>query len=390
MKRVKIKIPENMVYPHPFVLKSRIKEMDEGIEKGDEVVIINQHNKIVGTGFFNPDTYKSLRIHTYNKIKELNYEEIKNRIEKAYKKRLNFFDKEESFRIVFSESDFLTGLIIDKLGEGIVFQINSAGMERKRELILNALKEIFNPLFIYEKSDSFGRKEEKLEDFKKLHYGNFKNPYEIFTEGLYFLVDVENGQKTGFFLDQKINRLKIAEYAKGKICLDLFSYTGAFTLHFLKKGAEKVFAVDISEKALKILKENVRINNLDERKLKIIEGDVFEKLKEIREWKIKFDLVVNDPPSFTHKKSKRENALKAYKNLHSEIFEILNEGGILATFSCTHAVELNDLVEGIFDIQKGKDFVIEIKEFLFQSPCHPIVAYFPESFYLKGIILVKE
>lgn len=390
MKKIKINISEGIKFPHPYILKARILEIPANIEKGAEVVVINKQGKIVGTGFYNPDTYKAIRIHTYGEAKFLDYREIEKRIKKAFKKRKEFFDEEESFRLIFSESDLLTGLIIDKIGKGFVIQINSAGMETKRELIVKVLKEIFEPEFIYEKSDSFARKEEGLENFKKLLFGNFKNPYEIFTEGLYFLVDIENGQKTGFFLDQKSNRLDMAKYAEGKICLDLFSYTGAFTIHFLKNGAEKVFAIDISEKALKLLKENLRINNLDERKLTIIEGDVFEKLREIKQWKIEFDLIINDPPSFTHKKRKKENALKGYKNLHSEIFDILNRKGILATFSCTHAIGIEDLIETIYGVQKNRDFVIEIKKFLFQSPCHPMVLYFPESFYLKGVVLSRD
>ncbi len=390
MKKIKIRLPEKLIYPHPYILKSKIIEVSEGIEDGDEVLIINEKNKIIGTGFYNSLSYKTLRIHTYGEFKELDYEEIKRRIEKAFLRRLSHFDKNESFRVVFSESDFLTGLIIDKFSEGFVFQINSAGMERKRELIIKSLKELFNPLFIYEKSDGTGRKEEGLPEFKKLHFGNLKNPYLIFTEGLYFLIDIEEGQKTGFFLDQKINRLKLGKYAKDKTCLDLFSYTGGFTLHFLKEGAEKVFLVEISNKAINLLKENIRINNFSEKKVKIIEGDVFEKIYEIEKWKIKFDLIVNDPPSFTHKKSKKENALRAYKELHSKILEILNKGGICATFSCTQAIGINDLTQNIFSIQKNKEFLIYIEDFLFQSPCHPISAYFPESFYLKGLVLLKE
>jgi 23S rRNA (cytosine1962-C5)-methyltransferase len=390
LKRVKVNIPSSLNFPHPYILKSKIIEIDEGIEKGEEVLIINKENKIIGTGFYNPSSYKTLRIHTYKEFKELSYEEIEKRIEKSFLKRLSYFEKDESFRVVFSESDFLTGLIIDKFQQGFVFQINSAGMERKREFIVKAIKNLFDPLFIFEKSDGVGRKEEGLENFKKLHYGKFQNPYLIFTEGLNFLIDVEEGQKTGFFLDQKINRLKLKRYAKGKICLDLFCYTGAFTIHFLKEDAERVFAVEISEKALNLLKENVLINNLPLKKVTLICGDVFEKLNEIKKLKIGFDLIINDPPSFTHKKSKRERALNAYKNLHSDIFEIMNREGICATFSCTQAVGINDLIENVINVQKNKNFKIFIKDFLFQSPCHPISLYFPESFYLKGLVLEKE
>ncbi len=387
MKKIKINISDGIKFPHPYILKARILEIPVNIQKGEEIVLINKQGKIVGTGFYNPDTYKAIRIHTYGEAKFLDYKEIEKRIKKAFKKRKEFFDEEESFRLIFSESDLLTGLIIDKIGKGFVIQINSAGMETKRELIVKALKEIFEPEFVYEKSDSFARKEEALETIKKLHHGRLKNPYQIFTEGLFFLVDIEDGQKTGFFLDQKFNRLEMAKYAEGKVCLDLFSYTGAFTTHFLKNRAEKVFAVEISEKAIKLLKENVRINNLDERKLTVIEGDVFEKLREIKQWRIGFDLIINDPPSFTHKKRKKENALKGYKNLHSEIFDILNRRGILATFSCTHAIDIKDLIGTVSGVQKNRDFVIEVKKLLFQSPCHPVVLYFPESFYLKGVVL---
>ncbi|MEO0275989.1 MAG: hypothetical protein ABIM60_04350, partial [candidate division WOR-3 bacterium] len=144
MKKIKIRLPEKLIYPHPYILKSKIIEVSEGIEDGDEVLIINEKNKIIGTGFYNSLSYKTLRIHTYGEFKELDYEEIKRRIEKAFLRRLSHFDKNESFRVVFSESDFLTGLIIDKFSEGFVFQINSAGMERKRELIIKSLKELFN------------------------------------------------------------------------------------------------------------------------------------------------------------------------------------------------------------------------------------------------------
>ena len=374
---------------HPWVYSNNIINGDA--EKGDCVEVYTTNKKFLGSAIYNPDSSISLRFYSRDK-EELDYLAIKKRIITALKRRRLFFGEADSFRVVFSESDMLPGLIIDKYGDGVVVQINSYGMEKRRRDVFNAILDVLNPVFLYEKSTSYARLQEKLKPREKLIFKKFEDlnlsEYIIEEDGIKIMVDIEKGQKTGYFLDQRINRRKIEKWAEGATGLDLFSYTGGFTLRMLKR-MRKVYAVDISEDALNILKKNLQLNNFSNNRCLAEKKDVFEFLDEAVYYKIKFDFIVIDPPALIRKAEGKRKAINAYNRLLRSSIKLLSKGGAIAIFSCSNYIKW----EGMYNILKegtgysGRSFVI--LEMMSQSPDHPVLSTFPESEYLRGF-LIKE
>ena len=374
---------------HPWVYSNNIINGDA--EKGDCVEVYTTNKKFLGSAIYNPDSSISLRFYSRDK-EELDYLAIKKRIITALKRRRLFFGEADSFRVVFSESDMLPGLIIDKYGDGVVVQINSYGMEKRRRDVFNAILDVLNPVFLYEKSTSYARLQEKLKPREKLIFKKFEDlnlsEYIIEEDGVKIMVDIEKGQKTGYFLDQHINRRKIEKWAEGATGLDLFSYTGGFTLRMLKK-MRKVYAVDISEDALNILKKNLQLNNFSSDRCLAEKKDVFVFLDEAVYYKIKFDFIVIDPPALIRKAEGKRKVINAYNRLLRNSIKLLSKGGVIAIFSCSNYIKW----EGMYNILKegtgysGRSFVI--LEMMSQSPDHPVLSTFPESEYLRGF-LIKE
>ena len=374
---------------HPWVYSNNVINGDA--EKGDCVEVYTKNKKFLGSAIYNPDSSISLRFYSRDK-QELDYLAIKKRIIIALKRRRLFFGEGDSFRVVFSESDMLPGLIIDKYGDGVVVQINSYGMEKRRRDVFNAILDVLDPVFLYEKSTSYARLQEKLKPREKLIFKKFEDlnlsEYIIEEDGIKIMVDIEKGQKTGYFLDQRINRRKIEKWAEGATGLDLFSYTGGFTLRMLKR-MRKVYAVDISEDALNILKKNLQLNNFSNNRCLAEKKDVFEFLDEAVYYKIKFDFIVIDPPALIRKAEGKRKVINAYNRLLRNSIKLLSKGGVIAIFSCSNYIKW----EGMYNILKegtgysGRNFVI--LEMMSQSPDHPVLSTFPESEYLRGF-LIKE
>ena len=374
---------------HPWVYSNNVINGDA--EKGDCVEVYTKNKKFLGSAIYNPDSSISLRFYSRDK-QELDYLAIKKRIIIALKRRRLFFGEGDSFRVVFSESDMLPGLIIDKYGDGVVVQINSYGMEKRRRDVFNAILDVLDPVFLYEKSTSYARLQEKLKPREKLIFKKFEDlnlsEYIIEEDGIKIMVDIEKGQKTGYFLDQRINRRKIEKWAEGATGLDLFSYTGGFTLRMLKK-MRKVYAVDISEDALNILKKNLQLNNFSSDRCLAEKKDVFVFLDEAVYYKIKFDFIVIDPPALIRKAEGKRKVINAYNRLLRNSIKLLSKGGVIAIFSCSNYIKW----EGMYNILKegtgysGRNFVI--LEMMSQSPDHPVLSTFPESEYLRGF-LIKE
>ena len=374
---------------HPWVYSNNVINGDA--EKGDCVEVYTKNKKFLGSAIYNPDSSISLRFYSRDK-QELDYLAIKKRIIIALKRRRLFFGEGDSFRVVFSESDMLPGLIIDKYGDGVVVQINSYGMEKRRRDVFNAILDVLDPVFLYEKSTSYARLQEKLKPREKLIFKKFEDlnlsEYIIEEDGIKIMVDIEKGQKTGYFLDQHINRRKIEKWAEGATGLDLFSYTGGFTLRMLKK-MRKVYAVDISEDALNILKKNLQLNNFSSDRCLAEKKDVFVFLDEAVYYKIKFDFIVIDPPALIRKAEGKRKVINAYNRLLRNSIKLLSKGGVIAIFSCSNYIKW----EGMYNILKegtgysGRSFVI--LEMMSQSPDHPVLSTFPESEYLRGF-LIKE
>ncbi len=387
MKRVKVKGPVTRYARHPWIFSGNIFYA-EG-EKGDNVEVYTRKGQFLGSALYNPDSDIVLRF--YSRKKEpLGYAEIKERIFNARKKRIKERGfEEEAYRVVYGESDHLPGLIVDKYKSGFVIQFSSYGMCKRKKHVIDALFDLYEPEFIYEKSIKHAAKEEGIPEEKGLLLGEIPEELTVRINDLLFRVDIENGQKTGLFLDQKENWLKLERYAAEKDVLELFSYQGGFTMHFLRGRAKRVYAVDSSESAINILKENLKLNGFKEKRLVPFAEDVFRFLDEFSSAQIKFDFILIDPPSFARSGRTKGKGLKAYFNLVDMALKYLKQGGMMAVFSCSSYIKRDDLMEvlkGVFDANLREFRVLE--EFT-QGYDHPELLSFPESRYLSGF-LVEE
>ncbi len=389
MKRVTVKGRAKDYLTHPWIFSGKVVE-DGGAAPGEAVLVYTTKGVFLGSAIYNPKSKIALRFYSRAK-EELDYIAIKNRIYNAHLRRSRVIRKEKSYRIVFGESDDLPGLIIDRYGSGFSIQIISIGMEYRRGHIVDALVDLFNPEFIYEHSDSALRKEEGLPPRSELVHGELPDEVIIESAGMKYIVDIAGGQKTGFFFDQRNNRRIVEFYSRGASKgLDLFSYTGSFALHMLKGGVEIVYAVDRSASALELLKKNAELNGFERKRIVTFNKDAFDFLDEMALTSEKFDFIVLDPPSFTRKRSKVREALKAYRVLHEKAIALLNDGGFIATFSCAMYVGRDELLDSFYQAARKMRKNFYVLEHLHQAKDHPVLLGFPESEYLKGFLLVHK
>jgi len=360
-----------------WISKKDIKEIPKSIKPGDFIKIYSKDGKFLASGYINLNSKIPIRIFDTEEIR-LNYEYIKCKIFNAFLKRKHLENITDSYRIVHSEGDFLPGLIIDKYSDVFVIQINTAGMENLRQFILNSIIELFNPKAIFEKSDEKLREIEGLLSKNGLIYGEKIDEITITEQNVKFLVDFSSSQKTGFYLDQRENRNIVSEFAKDKKVLDLFSHTGGFGIYCKIKGANFVKFVEISENICKLIQKNLKLNGING--CEIVNEDAFNFLTWSSE---KFDLIIIDPPSFTKSIRNKKEAIKGYKFLISSGLSKLNKDGIMAVFSCSYHINLNDL------IQLTSNFRTQILKILTQDIDHPIIPSIPQTFYLKGLLLKK-
>lgn len=367
---------------HPWVFNNEVNRFEGNIESGAICEVYSYNDRYIGKGFFNSSSKIIVRLLT-RKNGEINEEFFRDKIEKAwnYRKELGLIN---NCRVIFSEADFIPGLIVDKYGDYLSIQILSLGIEVRKEMIINLLIDIIKPLGIYERSDVSVRKKEGLEERKGIIYGDFNPLVQIEENGIKMYVDLENGQKTGYFLDQKFNRRALCDYVKNKKVLDCFSHTGGFSLHASKYGATSIDAVDISEKAVIDIKRNAELNNFIN--INPICYDVFDYLRR-EDVKNKYDVIVLDPPAFTKSKDTVEKAYRGYKDINLQAMKIIKEGGILLSFSCsqhmTPALFLEMIKEATIDSKRN----VQMIDFRIQSPDHPTLVGSEESFYLKCVVL---
>jgi len=344
----------------------------------------SKSNRIIGTGYINPGSTISVRLLSF-KEEIIDEEFFRIRILQSRQYRENFLGLKESYRLIFSESDFLPGLIVDKYGECLVIQILTAGMETFKETIIKILDEIFSPELIILKNDSQTRLKEGLKLEKHVIKGQLKELPAITEDDVKFSFDPLHGQKTGFFLDQRENRVFLKKLITSGQGLDLFCYVGAWSIHLARKGA-MVTGIDSSQSAIDLAKENAKINNLAE-KCKFIKADVFDYLKwEIKKNK-KYDFIVVDPPAFVKSKAEKRDAVEGYLNLNTLAVKLLKKDGILATSSCSQQIseyEFYEIVKEAF-LKNRKTGKLIYKGT--QSKDHPILLSMPETAYLKCFII---
>jgi len=296
-----------------------------------------------------------------------------------------------SVRLVHAESDGLPGLVVDRYAGTLVMQVLSAGVERWRETIADLLFELTDVQHIYERSDAEVRKLEGL----PLRIGTIRideafERVQIEEGGLKFWVDVEKGHKTGFYLDQCLNRARVRALAAGRDVLDCFCYSGGFALNTLAGSATSVTAVDSSVDALTLAEENRALNNLPEEKIEWLEGDVFQVLRSFRDARRDFDMIILDPPKFAPTSSQAQKAARGYKDINLLAFKLLRPGGLLVTFSCSGGISADFFQKIIAGAALDAGVNAQIVDHLHQSPDHPVALNFPEGKYLKGLVIRKN
>lgn len=367
---------------HPWIYKGQYLQPLSPIRGGSIVTVWASDKKFLGRGYFNANSEIAVRIMTF--IDEpIDDVFIDRKIAEAAAKRAALKDKTNAYRAVFSEADSLPGLIIDVYGATAVFQILTLGMEPFIPVIVEAIKKHIGSRYIYEKSDGPFRKQESLKIAQTWHGGK-GNRFNEITEGkARFVIDIYEGHKTGFYLDQRSSRVAMQAISKGKTVLDLFTYVGGFAIHAALGGASHVTAVDIKEDWLELGKKSAQLNGV-ENVIEFIRANSFTYLKTAFETGKKFDIIIVDPPSFLKTKSSLVSASKGYKELNYMAMRCLADGGVLATFSCSHNMP-NATFSALLKeaaVKAGKNLAI-LKR-CHQAEDHPIVRAIPETEYLKG------
>ncbi len=374
---------ERILKGHPWVFSNEVNRFEGAIKSGEICAVYSFNKEFVGYGFLNTTSKIIVRILSLNENEVIDEEFFFNRISEAIelRKQLNFGD---TARLIFSEADFLPGLVVDKYGDYLSVQFLSLGMDIRKDIIVRCLVKLLNPKGIYERSDVSVREKEGLEEFKGIIYGDF-NPMVVVKENdILMRIDLENGQKTGYFLDQKLNRDNLKYYVKDKVVLDCFSHTGGFALHAAKHGSKEVVACDISQKAVDDIMYNASLNNFNN--IKGVCADVFDFLRQPDNTN-KFDVIVLDPPAFTKSKETVKKAYKGYKDINLQAMKMIKKGGYLLTFSCSQHMTPSLFMEMINDAAIDGKRRVQMIDFKIQSPDHPTLLSSEEQLYLKCVIL---
>lgn len=370
---------------HPWIYKNQILSPEASIKPGDTVKVVDTSNLFLGIGYYNPRSEISARILSFED-RIIDGDFFKEKIAAAVEKRRDILDKTNAYRAVFSEADSLPGLIIDIYNDTAVFQILTLGMERFKTFVLEAVKDIQNVKYIYEKNVSPFRKIEGLKDIYGWR-GCEGNPVTEICEGrAKFLVNIVNGHKTGFYLDQRKSRMALENISKEKKVLDLFCYTGAFAITAAKYGAGPVLAIDIKNDWLELGRKNAGLNGVSD-KIEFIKKDAFKALEEINLSGEKFDIIILDPPSFLKNRGSLATASKGYEELNYMAMKAITGGGVLATFSCSHNMPSAGFSELVRKAARAAGKKITILKRCHQAQDHPIVKSIPETEYLKGYFL---
>ncbi|WP_316790362.1 class I SAM-dependent rRNA methyltransferase [Pedobacter frigoris] len=377
------------VLRHPWIFSGAIDKIKGKPENGEIVAVKSADKEFLAYAYYNDQSRVALRLLEWDENITIDKQWYQEKLSKAIASRSHVLDENtNTCRLVFSEADFLPGLIVDKYADFLSLQVLSAGIEAVQEDIITILRDLLNPKGIFDKSDAGARKHENLEPVQGLLWGEAPPEFiEVKENGITYHINIADGQKSGFYCDQRENRLILAEYTKDKTVLDCFCYSGGFSLNSLNKGAAHVTSVDSSALAIETLVHNLELNGFSKDKQNSIQSDVNKQLRAFKEEGKKFDVIVLDPPKYAPSRSALDRAARAYKDLNRLGMLLLESGGILATFSCSGAVDLETFKQIIAwaALDAGREVQI-IKQFC-QPEDHPIRISFPEGEYLKGLLL---
>ena len=372
-----------------WIFDNEIDTITGRFKNGEVVTVHDFDGYPMGKGFINQNSKIRIRMMTRKPDQEIDESFLKMRVKNAWEYRKTTVDT-SSCRIIFGEADFLPGLVIDKYEDVLVVECLALGMEQFKEIIVNFLKDILAEdgikiRGVYERSDANERTKEGLSKVKGFIGDAFDTNVEIVENGVHYMVDVANGQKTGFFLDQKYNRLAMQRICKGKKVLDCFTHMGTFALNAGIAGAADVTGLDISEYAVSQAEANARLNHL-ENIVHFRQANVLDELPKLAQAGEKYDVVILDPPAFTKSREATKNAIKGYREINMKGLKLVKDGGYLATCSCSHFMTQDLLAKTVKEAAKATHKRLRQVEFRTQAPDHPILWAADESYYLKFII----
>ena len=372
-----------------WIFDNEIDTITGRFKNGEVVTVHDFDGYPMGKGFINQNSKIRIRMMTRKPDQEINEAFLKMRVKNAWEYRKTTVDT-SSCRIIFGEADFLPGLVIDKYEDVLVVECLALGMEQFKEIIVNFSKEILAEdgikiRGVYERSDANERTKEGLSKMKGFIGDAFDTNVEIVENGVHYMVDVANGQKTGFFLDQKYNRLAMQRICKGKKVLDCFTHMGTFALNAGIAGAADVTGLDISEYAVSQAEANARLNHL-ESTVHFRQANVLDELPKLAQAGEKYDVVILDPPAFTKSREATKNAIKGYREINMKGLKLVKDGGYLATCSCSHFMTQDLLAKTVKEAAKATHKRLRQVEFRTQAPDHPILWAADESYYLKFFI----
>lgn len=372
-----------------WVFDNEIDTIMGTFTNGDIVILHDFDGYMMGRGFINQNSKIRVRMMTRNKEQQIDEAFLRNRVQTAWDYRKDTVDT-SSCRVIFGEADFLPGIVIDKYEDVLVVESLALGIDRFKETIVRLLKECMaedgiHIRGVYERSDAKEREKEGLTKVKGFIGESFDTNIEIVENGVHYMVDVENGQKTGFFLDQKYNRLAMQRICKGKKVLDCFTHMGTFALNAGIAGAKDVTGLDISEYAVEQAARNAKLNHLEDT-VHFRCANVLDELPKLAAAGEQYDVVILDPPAFTKSREATKNAIKGYREINMKGMKLVKDGGYLATCSCSHFMTQELLAKTIKEAAKATHKRLRQVEFRTQSPDHPILWAADESYYLKFFI----
>ncbi|MDD2390373.1 MAG: class I SAM-dependent methyltransferase [Desulfobacterales bacterium] len=388
---LKTKREKSLLRRHPWIFSGAVKQIEGHPAPGETVDILSPDRTLLGQGAYSPSSQMIVRVWTFDPDEPVNASFFRSRLEKVIQTRRFLYRncdwKHLGCRLVNSESDGLPGLIVDRYADFLVCQFLTTGAEFWKDTLTELLNELVPNQGIYERSDANERKKEGLDTRTGLILGQEPpDLVEIHEAGYRFFVDIRNGHKTGFYLDQRVNRGVVAGFAKGMDVLNCFAYTGGFAVAALKAGAVRVVNVDSSADALAIARRNMELNGLNPELAQNEEGNVFKVLRTYREQNRQFDMIILDPPKFADSRSSLMRAARGYKDINLLAFRLLKPGGLLITFSCSGLVSRELFQKIVSDAALDEKKDAQILQRLSQAPDHPIGLNFPEADYLKGLI----
>ncbi len=379
---------KSLLRKHPWIFASAIESFKGTPRSGDTVDVVSSEGKFLAKAAYSPSSQIRARVWSFDQSEPIDNGFFQRKIEQAYALRVPLIHKHQltGYRLVAGESDGLPGITIDRYDSVLVCQLLSAGAEKHRDKIVWALKTRFPECSILERSDVAVRQKEGLEPIVQELHGQVPDEVTIQENGIKILVDLKTGHKTGFYLDQRDNRLIAAGYGKDRHILNCFSYTGTFSSYAMRFGAKKATNLDVSEPALSLAKRNLMLNDIPPESCDFINKDVFQALRDYRTEQQSFDMIILDPPKFVDSKASLNRACRGYKDINMLAMQLLPPGGILCTFSCSGLLSSDLFQKVVADAALDANRTVHFLERLGQAPDHPVASNYPEGFYLKGLV----